>query len=76
LREAADREIEQRRRLIEFAAGREHTGRGGAGFGTDFGGGIQELDADLVASQSPGDGCADDAAADDDDVEVSRHGRY
>ena len=69
LREAADREIEQGRRLVEFAAGREHSGRGGAGFGADFRG-IQQQDAELVAGQPPGDGCADDAAAGDDDVEA------
>jgi hypothetical protein len=28
-----------------------------------------------MASQPPGDGCADDAAAGDDDVEVRGHGR-
>ena len=57
----------------KFAAGREHPRRGRAGFGADLGG-IQEQDAAMVASETPGDGRADDAAAGDDDVEAIRHG--
>ncbi len=61
--------------LVEFSARREHSGCGGASFGADFRG-IQKQDADLVVGQAPGDGCADDAAADDDDVVICGHGNF
>src|ERR1700733_5494988 len=70
--EAAACEFEHGR-VVEFACGCEHAGCGGTGFGAD-GRGIQKQDAEVVTGETPGDGCADDAAAGDDDVVRSPHG--
>src|SRR5208337_4040465 len=70
--EAVEGEIERWRASVEFAAGREHAGRRGAGFGADCAG-VKEQDAEMIAGEPPGDGSADDAAAGDDDVELVRH---